>query len=139
MVCSQVNINNDDYQHAFEYTLSRIAGIVVGISTSHIAHLLVFPKSATRGALQQFGMALTSLVDLAAQQAQGPGQITVDTPAGATLLVMQAHVCIALADSEDVSLARLLLQASNLCVLGMGGVIKGHTCCCQCKPCLSPM
>ncbi|KAK9800862.1 hypothetical protein WJX73_002141 [Symbiochloris irregularis] len=73
-----VNINNDDYEHAFEFTLSRICGIVVGVTCSHIAHLVVFPKSATKQALKQFGVALSSLLELNAEQAWGPDHLTIE-------------------------------------------------------------
>lgn len=74
-VSCQVNINNDDYEHALEYTVSRILGIVVGILSSHAAHMLVFPKAATRKSLSHFSHALHMLLELNAEQAWGPDHV----------------------------------------------------------------
>ena len=95
-----MNINNDDYEHALEYTCSRILGIVVGIISSHIAQMLVFPKTATRGALSHFGHALHMLVALNAEQAWGDSHIVeAGPPPGAglpTLHFMAGTGCSAL-------------------------------------------
>lgn len=50
-------------------------GIVVGIFASQSAQLLVFPKTASMGALSHFSHALTMLVELNAEQAWGPVHI----------------------------------------------------------------